>query len=98
MLALVSFVDHLQNNKFLIRSYHAALTWFNNSKNNSKLLQRWSAILDSFDYELMTKLDEYTYEVRYRPKEKHANADSLSRYPYVCNVVTDFNNNELSNT
>nr|VZI26222.1 unnamed protein product [Spirometra erinaceieuropaei] len=74
MLALVTFVKkfrHLLLAKlFIVRTDHQALKWLRNFKDAEGQVARWRELLEEFDF-----------EVQYRPGERHNNADTLSRPP-----------------
>jgi hypothetical protein len=74
LLALVWAVKHFRpylfGNPFVLITDHKALTWLNTATNLSAELVRYSLILQ-----------EYDFEVRYRPGTSHGNADALSRMP-----------------
>ena len=74
LLAVVKSLEHfhpyLHGAKFTIRTDHAALRWLKNLKAPEGQLARW-----------LGRLEEYNYEVVYRPGRVHGNADSLSRRP-----------------
>ena len=63
---------HLFGQRFTVVTDHGALQWLNSFKEGSARLLRWSLALQ-----------EYTFEVIYRPGAKHSNADTLSRYPIM---------------
>ena len=61
---------YLLGRPFTIITDHQALKWLDNVKDTSSLLTRWSL-----------RLQEFTYQIEYRPGKFHANADALSRLP-----------------
>lgn len=101
LLAIVWSVNHyrpyLFGRKFIIVTDHRPLTWLFSCKNPSSRLLRWRL-----------KLEEYEYEIRYKPGRINSNADALSRNPVLnfkidnCETYENFvkyhyENTELSN-
>ena len=74
MLALVHFIEefrpYLLGKEFLLRTDHNALTWLRNFKEPTGQVARW-----------LERLQEYVFDIEYRPGTKHSNADALSRRP-----------------
>ncbi|KAL9970389.1 hypothetical protein ACROYT_G022754 [Oculina patagonica] len=74
MLALVTYIDHfryyLLGRRFRVRTDHHSLTWLMSFKEPQGQVARW-----------LERLQEYDYEVTYRPGKQHCNADALSRRP-----------------
>ena len=68
------FRPYLIGRKFTIVTDHKPLQWICNNKDTSSRLMRWRL-----------KLEDYDYEIKYKPGVKNCNADALSRYPV--NVV-----------
>ena len=68
--SLAHFHPYLYGAKFTIRTDHAALRWLKSLKAPEGQLARW-----------LGRLEEYNYDIIYRPGRVHANADSLSRRP-----------------
>lgn len=73
LLAIVNSVEHfrpyLHGRTFIIYTDHRPLQWLFNCKNPSSKLVRWRL-----------KLEEYTYEIKYKPGCTNSNADGLSRF------------------
>lgn len=74
LLAVVTFMKHFKHyllgRNFIIRTDHAPLVWLRNFKEPEGLIARWISIIENYDYEL-----------KYRPGRQHRNADGLSRRP-----------------
>jgi hypothetical protein len=72
LLAIVwgckQFRQYLYGRKFTIVTDHKPLTWVFNVKDPSSRLLRWRL-----------KLEEYDYDIIYKPETKNTNADALSR-------------------
>jgi hypothetical protein len=66
------FRPYLLGRKFQILTDHRELTWIFNVKDPSSRLLRWKLLLE-----------EYDYEIKYKPGKQNMNADSLSRYPVL---------------
>jgi hypothetical protein len=66
------FRPYLLGRKFQIFTDHKALQWIFNVKDSSSRLLRWKL-----------SLEEFEYEVKYKPGKQNANADGLSRYPVL---------------
>ena len=62
------FRQYLYSTNFTIVTDHKPLTWVFNVKNPSSRLLRWRL-----------KLEEYDYDIVYKPRTRHTNADGLSR-------------------
>lgn len=62
------FRPYLYGRKFTIFTDHRPLSWLFNCKNPSSRLLRWRL-----------KLEEYEYDIRYKPGRINSNADALSR-------------------
>jgi hypothetical protein len=63
---------YLIGRRFHIVSDHSALQWLLDTKDPTGQLARWVVILQ-----------EYDYEMKYRPGRVHQNADALSRIPHI---------------
>ena len=63
--------------KFVLRTYHAALTY---------LMKTPNPVGQSARY--LTTLAEYNFSIQYRPGDAHRNADALSRRPCCRNRAT----------
>ena len=74
LLAVVTFLQHfrpyLPGRYFIVRTDHGSLTWLRNFKNPENQLARW-----------LERMQEYDFDIVYRPGRKHGNADALSRVP-----------------
>lgn len=72
LLAIINSVEHfrpcLYGQKFVIFTDHRPLQWLFNCKNPSSKLLRWRL-----------RLNDYEYEIRYKPGRINSNADGLSR-------------------
>ena len=68
--SLKYFKQYLMGRHFKIRTDHAALTWLRHTPEPVGQQARWLEIMEEFDF-----------EVEYRPGLKHNNADALSRRP-----------------
>ena len=68
------FRPYLLGKPFQIWTDHKGLTWIFNVKDPSSRLLRWRLLLE-----------EYEFEIKYKPGKQNTNADSLSRYP-VCTL------------
>ena len=103
LFALVYFVEYwrhyLLGHKFIVRTDESPLRWLRTSSHSSKLLQRWLTILENAKVEIpndiLSRSEEYDFEVIHRTGKQHANADSLSRCPNpqmqgisVCSATT----------
>jgi len=75
LLAAVTFIEkwsyYLLGNKFLVRTDHQALTWLRKTNSISGQLMRWNE-----------RIQDYDFDIEYRPGKKHGNADAMSRYPH----------------
>ena len=63
--------QYLLGRRFVIRTYHQALTWLKNCKDPSSRLIRWRL-----------KLEEYEYDIQYCKGKENTAADALSRKIY----------------
>ena len=72
LLAVRFFVEYfrqyLLGRHFKVRTDHQALVWLFKLKEPRGKIARWTEILSSYDF-----------EIEYRPGQKHANCDALSR-------------------
>jgi len=71
------FRPYLLGQKFNIITDHRALSWLFNIKDPGSRLTRWRL-----------KLEEYEYEIHYKPGSKNTNADALSRINDVKTIQT----------
>lgn len=75
LLAVVEMCKHfrhfLYGRPFLIVTYHRPLVWLFNLKDTNSRLTKFRL-----------KLEEYDYEIIYKPGKQNTNADALSRIPY----------------
>ena len=58
----------LDGNRFLIRTYHQALSWIYSTTDASGRLMRWCL-----------RLSEYTFDIQYKPGASHHSPDFMSR-------------------
>lgn len=65
---VTQFRPYLYGRKFIIYSDHRPLVWLFNLKNPLSKLARWRI-----------QLEEYSYEIRYKPGVQNSNVDALSR-------------------
>jgi hypothetical protein len=72
--ARVTLPANVKHVKPHIWTDHKGLTWIFNVKDHSSRLLRWRLLLE-----------EYEFEIKYKPGKQNTNADSLSRYP-VCTL------------
>jgi transposase InsO family protein len=70
VFAVKCFRPYLFGNRFLIVTDHRPLTWLFNVKDPGSRLIRWRL-----------KLEEFEYDVVYKPGRLNSNADALSRIP-----------------
>ena len=70
VFAVKHFREYLWGKKFYAIVDHAPLRYLLNHKEPSSRLMRWALLLQ-----------EYNFEILYRPGKKHSNADTLSRIP-----------------
>lgn len=78
-----TFRPYLYGYKFKIVTDHRPLTWLFNAKDPGGRLLRWRL-----------KLEEYNYEIIYKPGRINSNADALSRNPV--NAITHSNLNKTT--
>ena len=64
------FRQYLWGQHFTLQTDHAALKWLMETRDVTAKLARWAL-----------KLQEYDFEIQYRPGKANANADGLSRLP-----------------
>ena len=62
------FEAHLLGRRFLLETDHQALQLLQSKRSPNKRLTRWALFLQ-----------EFAFEVRYRPGTRNGNADGLSR-------------------
>lgn len=83
-LAVIEGIKHfrvyLANNHFKVITDHRALKWLQNQKDLTGRLGRWAL-----------RLQEYDFEVVYRPGVTNQNADAMSRRPYSSDHNADDN-------
>lgn len=91
MYSLVHFVEYFREyllpKPFIIRTDHNALRWLRKARNSTNdMLIRWNAQLDVYSFDLdtdvLSRIQEYNFQVLYRPGKYHGNADGLSRIPF----------------
>lgn len=80
LFAVNTFRPYLYGYKFKIVTDHRPLTWLFNAKDPGGRLLRWRL-----------KLEEYDYEIVYKPGRVNSNADALSRYPVNSIVHSNLN-------
>ncbi|KAL4083915.1 hypothetical protein QTP88_029231 [Uroleucon formosanum] len=68
IFAVKTFRPYLYGRKFIILSDHRALSWLFNLKDPLSKLARWRILLE-----------EYDYEIKYKPGVLNSNVDALSR-------------------
>ena len=68
--AIQYFRAYLFGRKFVLQTDHSALKWLMSTKDLTGKLARWSL-----------RLQEYDFEIQYRPGASHGNVDALSRLP-----------------
>ena len=64
------FSQYLQGKKFILRTDHNPLVWLRNMKNPKRPYIGW-----------LMRLEQFNYEIQYRPGKLHINADYNSRLP-----------------
>ena len=72
------FEAYLVGRKFILDKDHQALEYLATKKSPNKRLTRWSLFLQEFNFEL-----------KYRPGSRNSNADGLSRQNWEDNNSTD---------
>lgn len=80
MLAIIWSLNSFRNylygkSKVIIRTDHQPLTYAMSNKNNNGKMKRWKAVLE-----------EYNYEMEYKPGKTNIVADALSRKPDVTEI------------
>lgn len=82
LLAIIWAVGHFRpyiyGRKFVIVTDHRPLTWLFNCKDPSSKLVRWRL-----------KLEEYDYEIRFKPGRVNSNVDCLSRIRNGINTISN---------
>ncbi|KAH9594390.1 hypothetical protein MS3_00005796 [Schistosoma haematobium] len=80
MLALVKFLQHFRHyllgKPFRVRTDHRALQWLRSFREPEGQVARWQERLQEFDF-----------TCEYRPGNRHANADALSRIPQTTDII-----------
>lgn len=80
MYGVAQFRPYLFGRKFKIFTDHQPLKWLFNLKEPNAKLMRWKL-----------RLEEYDFEIFYKPGKTNQNADALSRNPVAaCNALTIF--------
>ena len=64
------FRSYLISKPFEVYTDHKSLQWLRSMKSESALLYRWAQALE-----------DYEFEVKYRPGKKQGHVDALSRLP-----------------
>ena len=91
LLAVTDFLkkyrQYLLGRKFTIRTDHAALTWMRRTPEPIGQQARWISLVEEFDF-----------DIEYRPGKAHGNADALSRMPCPeeCKQCTGKANNRVA--
>lgn len=89
MLAILNSVEHFRpylfGRKFIIYTDHRPLQWLFNCKNPTSKLVRWRL-----------RLNEFEYEIRYKPGRINSNADGLSRLALDKQVMINSITNALT--
>ena len=75
-LAVKAFQMYLLGRPFIIQTDHPTLQWLSNAKDENSQLARWSLALQP-----------HQFDIEYRRGRANANADSLSRIPYVKDML-----------
>lgn len=83
LFGINTFRPYLYGYRFKIVTDHRPLVWLFNAKDPGGRLLRWRL-----------KLEEYDYEIAYKPGRVNANADALSRNPV--NAISHSNLNKCS--
>lgn len=87
LLAVVKTIKHFRHyllaKKFVVRTDHASLRWLMQFKTPEGQIARW-----------IQQLQEYQFEVQYRPGPKHRNADAMSRRPCAATNCLQCRKNE----
>ena len=71
IVALRNFHTYLYDQKVLLRTDNAAVSWMRNLKKPTGQVARW-----------LQELGTYDLTVVHRPGKRHVDADALSRMPY----------------
>lgn len=74
IFAVAHFRPYLYGHKFTLVTDHRPLVWLHNTKDPTSKLMRWKI-----------KLNEYDYDITYKPGRINSNADALSRNPVPTN-------------
>lgn len=87
MLAIIWSLDKLRNylygtKKIKILTEHQPLTFALSNANNNAKFKQWKA-----------RMEEYNYELIYKPGKTNAVADALSRLPPEFNVLSSSDDN-----
>jgi Reverse transcriptase (RNA-dependent DNA polymerase)/RNase H-like domain found in reverse transcriptase/Integrase zinc binding domain len=90
MLAIIWALNTLRNflygsRKVLIFTDHQPLTFALSNKNTNSKMKRWKAILE-----------EYNYELKYKPGSTNVVADALSRLPQINSMTPTLHSDESS--
>lgn len=73
-----TFRPYLYGRKFIILTDHRPLSWLFNLKDPLSKLARWRI-----------ELEQYTYEIRYKPGVQNANVDALSRMYSISEIKNE---------
>ncbi len=78
IFAVKIFRPYLYGRKFIILSDHRALSWLFNLKDPLSKLARWRIFLE-----------EYDYEIKYKPGVQNSNVDALSRMYTITEIKNE---------
>ena len=70
VLGILHYELYLRGQRFMVYTDHATLAWLRSARQLTGKLYRWQVILEQFDFEVL-----------YKPGTNHQNTDALSRMP-----------------